>query len=87
MRFLFFEPFCKIAGREITIRIDRPVALGALIGRLPPGVLEMIPHGETVSDVALRAHVMFFADGRLLKLKDAINVEDDIKVMLPAMGG
>jgi hypothetical protein len=87
MRFLFSDPFRKVAGKEIEIALSRPVSLRALIGRFPPDLIAMIPHGEGLTDVELWAHVMFFNKARLLKLDDMIDNDEEVKVLLPATGG
>jgi hypothetical protein len=87
MRFLFSDPFSKVAGKEIDFSISSPVALRTLIGRFPPDLIEMIHHDSSVSDVELWAHVMFFNKARLLRLDDMIDNDETIKVLLPATGG
>jgi hypothetical protein len=87
MRFLFSDPFRKVAGNEIEIALPRPVSLRALIGRFPPELIAMVPHGDGVTDVELWAHVMFFNKARLLKLDDMIDNDEEVKVLLPATGG
>jgi hypothetical protein len=87
MRFLFSDPFRKVAGQELEIALSSPVSLRALIGRFPPGLIEMIHHEKSISDVELWAHVMFFSKVRLLRLEDMIDDDAVIKVLLPATGG
>jgi hypothetical protein len=87
MRFLFSDPFIKVAGKELDFPISGPVALRALIGRFPPDLIEMIHHDPSGSDVELWAHVMFFNKERLLRLDDMIDNDETIKVLLPATGG
>lgn len=87
MRFLFSDPFTKVAGKELEFSISGPVRLRTLIGRFPPDLIKMIHHDHSVSDVELRAHVMFFSKTRLLKLDDMIDNDETIKVLLPATGG
>ncbi len=87
MRFLFSEPFIKVAGKELEFPISSPVSLRALIGRFPPDLIKIIHHENTVSDVELWAHVMFFNKVRLLRLEDMIDNDETIKVLLPATGG
>ena len=87
MRFLFSDPFIKVAGKELDFSISSPVSLRALIGRFPPDLIKMIHHDPSVSDVELWAHVMFFNKERLLKLDDMIDNDETIKVLLPATGG
>ena len=87
MRFLFSDPFRKVAGKELEIALPRPVSLRALIGRFPPDLIAMIPHGDGVTDVELWAHVMFFNKTRLLRLDDMIDDNEEVKVLLPATGG
>ena len=87
MRFLFSEPFIKVAGRDLEFSISSPVPLRALIGRFPPDLIKMIHHDHAVSDVELWAHVMFFNKARLLRLDDMIDNDETIKVLLPATGG
>jgi hypothetical protein len=87
MRFLFSDPFIKVAGMELEFPISSPVSLRALIGRFPPDLIKMIHHENAVSDVELWAHVMFFNKTRLLRLDDMINNDETIKVLLPATGG
>jgi hypothetical protein len=87
MRFLFSDPFIKVAGKELDFPISSPVSLRALIGRFPPDLIKMIHHENTVSDVELWAHVMFFNKVRLLRLDDMIDNDEAIKVLLPATGG
>ena len=87
MRFLFSDPFIKVAGKELELSISSPVSLRALIGRLPPDLIKMIHHENAVSDVELWAHVMFFNKVRLLRLDDMIDNDETIKVLLPATGG
>ena len=87
MRFLFSDPFIKVAGKELDFSISSPVALRTLIGRFPADLIEMIHHDPSVSDVELWAHVMFFNKTRLLRLDDMIDNDETIKVLLPATGG
>ena len=87
MRFLFSDPFRKVAGSEREVALAEPVPLRTLIGRFPPDLLAMIPHGEGVTDVEVWAQVMFFNRVRLLRLDDMIADEEEVKVMLPATGG
>jgi hypothetical protein len=87
MRFLFSDPFIKVAGKELEFPISGPVALRALIGRFPPDLIKMIRHDPSVSDVELWAHVMFFNEVRLLRLDDMIDNDETIQVLLPATGG
>jgi hypothetical protein len=87
MRFLFSDPFIRVAGRELEFSISSPAPLRALIGRFPPALVKMIHHDQAVSDVELCAHVMFFNEVRLLRLDDMIGNEETIKVLLPATGG
>jgi hypothetical protein len=87
MRFLFSDPFRKVAGNELEIELATPVSLRTLIGRFPPDLTKMIHHEDSVSDVELWAHVMFFNKARLLRLDDAIDNDEEIKVLLPATGG
>ena len=87
MRFLFSDPFRKVAGKELEIVLPRPISLRALIGRFPPDLIAMIPHGDGITDVELWAHVMFFNKARLLKLDDMIDNDEEIRVLLPATGG
>lgn len=87
MRFLFSEPFCKVAGKELEFPLSGPLSLRALIGRFPPDLIKTIHHDHAVSDVELWAHVMFFNETRLLKLDDMIDNDEAIKVLLPATGG
>ncbi|MEI7670532.1 MAG: hypothetical protein WCK00_00290 [Deltaproteobacteria bacterium] len=44
-------------------------------------------HDDSVTDVELWAHVMFFNKVRLLRLDDMIDNDETIKVLLPATGG
>lgn len=87
MRFLFSDPFIKVAGKDLEFPISSPVALRALIGRFPPELIKTIHHNHAVSDVELCAHVMFFNKVRLLRLDDMIDNDETIKVLLPATGG
>ena len=87
MRFLFSDPFIKVAGKELEFPISSPVSLRALIGRFPPDLIKMIHHENSVPDVELWAHVMFFNKARLLRLDDMIDNDETIKVLLPATGG
>jgi len=87
MRFLFSDPFIKVAGKELEFPISTPFSLRALIGRFPPDLIKIIHHENAVSDVELWAHVMFFNKTRLLRLDDMIDNDETIKVMLPATGG
>jgi hypothetical protein len=87
MRFLFSDPFIKVAGKELDFSISSPVALRTLIGRFPPDLIKMIHHDPSVSDVELWAHVMFFNKAKLLRLDDMIDNDETIKVLLPATGG
>jgi hypothetical protein len=87
MRFVFSDPFIKVAGKELEFSISSPVSLRVLIGRLPPDLIKMIHHDPSVSDVELWAHVMFFNKARLLSLDDMIDNNETIKVLLPATGG
>lgn len=87
MRFLFSDPFRKVAGDELEIALTEPVPLRTVIGRFPPDLIAMIPHGDAVTDVELWAHVMFFNKSRLLRLDDTITDDEEVKVLLPATGG
>ena len=87
MRFLFSDPFIKVAGKELEFSISSPVSLRALIGRFPPDLTKMIHHENAVSDVELWAHVWFSNGTKLLRLDDIIDNNTTIQVILPAMGG
>jgi hypothetical protein len=87
MRFLFSDPYRRVAGPELEFPLSIPVSLRALIGRFPPDLIEMIHYGDSGSDVELAAHVMFFNRVRLLRLDDMISDDDVVKVLLPATGG
>ena len=87
MRFHFSEPFIKVAGQELEFTISSPVSLRVLIGQFPPDIIKMIHHDDSVTDVELWAHVMFFNKVRLLRLDDMIDNDETIKVLLPATGG
>lgn len=87
MRFLLSNPFTKVAGKELELPLSHPVSLRELIGRLPSELVKMIHHGDSISDVELCAHVMFFNKVRLLRLDDFINDADIVRVMLPPSGG
>jgi hypothetical protein len=87
MRFLFSDPFIKVAGKELEFSISSPISLRELIGRFPPHLIKMIHNDPSVSDVELWAHVMFFNKARLLRLDDMIDNDETIKVLLPATGG
>jgi len=87
MKFLFSDPFIKVAGKELDFSISSPVSLRMLIGRFPPDLIKMIHHENSVTDVELWAHVMFFNKARLLRLDDMIDNNETIKVLLPATGG
>ncbi len=87
MRFLFSDPFIKVAGKDLEFSISSPASLRALIGRFPPDLAKMIHHENSVSDVELWAHVMFFNKARLLRLDDTIDNDETIRVLLPATGG
>jgi hypothetical protein len=87
MRFLFSDPFMKVAGKELEFPISSPVSLRVLIGRFPPDLIKVIHHENSVSDVELWAHVMFFNKMRLLRLDDMIDNGETVKVLLPATGG
>lgn len=87
MRFLFSDPFIKVAGKELEFPISSTVSLRVLIGQFPPDLIKIIHHENAISDVELWAHVMFFNDVRLLRLDDMINNDETVKVMLPATGG
>jgi hypothetical protein len=58
-----------------------------LISRFPPDLIKMIHHENSVSNVELWAHVMFFNEARLLRLDDLIDNDETIMVLLPATGG
>lgn len=87
MRFVFSDPFRKVVGSELVIALTEPVSLRQLIGRFPPDLIAMIPHGDAVTDVELWAQVMFFNRVRLLRLDDLIADDEEVKVLLPATGG
>lgn len=87
MRFLFSDPFARVAGKELEINLSHPVSLRDLVGRLPPELVRTIHHEDSISDVELCAHVMFFNKVRLLRLDDFINDDDIVSVMLPPSGG
>ncbi len=87
MRFLFSDPFRKVAGKELEFALPRPVTLRELIDRFPADLIAMIPHGGGLTDVELWAHVMFFNRERLLRLDDMIDDNEEVKVLLPATGG
>ena len=87
MRFLFSDPFRKVAGKELEFALPHPVSLREVIGRFPADLIAMIPHGGGLTDVELWAHVMFFNRERLLKLDDMIDDNEEVKVLLPATGG
>jgi hypothetical protein len=87
MRFLFSDPYRRVAGDELEFPLSTPVSLRTLIGRFPPGLAEMIHYRNSDSDCELAAHVMFFNKVRLLRLDDMVSDDDVVKVLLPATGG
>jgi hypothetical protein len=87
MRFLFSDPYRRVAGAELEFALPIPVSLRALIGRFPADLIAMIHYEDSDSDVELAAHVMFFNKVRLLRLDDMIDNDDVVKVLLPATGG
>ncbi len=87
MRFLFSDPYRRVAGAELEFPLSLPVSLRVLISRFPPDLIAMIHYEDSVSDVELAAHAMFFNKHRLLRLDDTIGTDDVVKVLLPATGG
>ncbi len=87
MRFLFGEPFNKVAGKELEFPLSSPATLRELIERYPPDLIKMVHRDHSVSDVELSAHVMFFNKTRLLRLDDMIDNDETVQVVLPATGG
>ena len=82
-----FGPFEKLAGKEITLELERPMTLRELIGRLSTRFPGFALYAEKTNDAELSAHVAFVKDGRVLKLEDRVEKGDTLQVLLPVTGG
>jgi len=80
-------PFEKLIDKEISISLEKPVALGDLIELLSQRYEGFRPYAEKKSDWDLSAHMAFIRKGRTLKLADLLQDDDLLEVVLPATGG
>lgn len=83
----FSGPFENLAGKEITIPLDRKITLRELLEILSRRYPGFQPYAEKKTDADLFAHAAFVCQGRSLKLDEIINDEDILNVLLPAVGG
>jgi hypothetical protein len=49
MKFLFSEPFTRVAGKGLEFSLAHPVLLRELIGRLPSDLVKMFHHDDAIS--------------------------------------
>lgn len=83
----FSGPFENLAGKEITIPLDRKITLRELLEILSRRYPGFQPYAEKKTDADLFAQAAFVCQGRPLKLDEIINDEDILYVLLPAVGG
>ncbi|MBW2058301.1 MAG: MoaD/ThiS family protein [Deltaproteobacteria bacterium] len=83
----FFGPFEQQAGREVRIRLEKPISaretLQILASRYP-GFARFL---EAEDDARLSAHLMLVRNGVPLRLADMVDDKDCIDILLPVTGG
>ena len=87
MTLTFYGPFQKMAEREVIVDLPEPVSLRRLIHILAGKFPALRPYAAYDTDEALGAHVVFLANGGVLKLSDPVGNNDQLNVLLPIMGG
>lgn len=89
MRFVFFGPLKKIAGRDgLTVDGEETASLRMLaLDHLSGHLGNIFPYGKTTTDVQLLANLSFYREGKILRLDDLIQTEDTVMVMLAIAGG
>ena len=87
MTLTFYGPFQKMAEREVIVDLPEPVSLRRLIHALAGKFPALRPYAAYDTDEALGAHVVFLANGGVLKLSDPVTNNDQVNVLLPIMGG
>jgi hypothetical protein len=87
MMIRFLGPFEALAEKEATISIPEPIPLRALVGLIASRYTGMARYAEIATDADLSAHLIFFRDGKLLRLSDPVRDGDLVQVLLPATGG
>ena len=87
MTLTFYGPFQKMAERGVIVDLQEPVSLRRLIHILAGKFPALRPYAAYDTDEALGAHVVFLANGGVLKLSDPVGNNDQLNVLLPIMGG
>ena len=87
MTLTFYGPFQKMAERAVIVDLPEPVSLRRLIHILAGKFPALRPCAAYDTDEALGAHVVFLANGAVLKLSDPVSNKDQLNVLLPIMGG
>ena len=87
MTLTFCGPFQKMAEREVIVDLPEPVSLRKLIHILAGKYPALHHYAAYDTDEALGAHVVFLANGGVLKLSDPVTNNDQVNVLLPIMGG
>jgi hypothetical protein len=80
-------PFEKLIDKEISVDLEKPVALAELIALLSQRYEGLRPYAEKKSDADLSADMAFIRRGRILNLTDLVQEDDLLEVVLPATGG
>jgi molybdopterin converting factor small subunit len=83
----FFGPFVKLASKESRMKLEDPITLRELIGRLSSRFSGFEAYAHAADDTELSAYVVFIRNGQYLKLTDRVTDGDTIEVVLPATGG
>jgi molybdopterin converting factor small subunit len=87
MHIQFFGPFEKISDNEVEFELTCPTTLREFISIVAfryPGFKRYV---NMKNDSSLSAHISFLRDGKLLKLSDQLQNQDNIQVLLPVTGG
>ena len=87
MYFLFMPPFSQEVGERFEIALKESCPLKTLLPKLPPKILAMASGEAKIEDDAFGAHFLFFRQGRVLKIEEIIACDDEVRVMLPVVGG
>ena len=87
MTLTFYGPFQKMAERDVIVDLPESVSLRRLIHILAGKFPALRPYAAYDTDEALGAHVVFLANGGVLKLSDPVGNNDQLSVLLPIMGG
>jgi hypothetical protein len=83
----FHGPFESLAEKEACFELPHPVSVRELIGLIGLRYAPMRRYAGIETDADLSAHLVFFRDGKLLRLSDLVRDEEVIQILLPSTGG